>query len=73
MENGSTEVDRVFVLGDIHGNVDFLRRAATTAAEAGCETILQLGDFGALWPGSRRAGPDVSRLAEATGRVIAAI
>ena len=27
----------------------------------------------ALWPGSRRAGPDVSRLAEATGRVIAAI
>lgn len=53
MGSGPTEVDRVFVLGDIHGNVDFLRRAATTAAEAGCRTILQLGDFGALWPGSR--------------------
>ncbi len=53
MSRDEKEVDRVFVLGDIHGNVDFLRRAVTTAGEAGCRTILQLGDFGALWPGSR--------------------
>lgn len=53
MGSRPTNVDRVFVLGDIHGNVDFLRHAAQAAADAGCRTILQLGDFGALWPGSR--------------------
>lgn len=53
MASEATGRERVFVLGDIHGNVGFLRRAAASAAKEACKTILQLGDFGALWPGSR--------------------
>jgi len=43
---------RVLVAGDLHGDLPFLARVAERAAEEGCSTILQLGDLGALWPGS---------------------
>lgn len=58
---------QVFVLGDIHGNVGFLWYAAREAAALGCSTILQLGDFGALWPGSNSFLPTVDDLLSEAG------
>lgn len=37
---------RVAILGDIHGNVQYLDWALGHAAEAGAESMIQLGDFG---------------------------
>jgi Calcineurin-like phosphoesterase len=45
---------RILVAGDIHGDLPFLARVADRAVAEGCSTILQLGDLGALWPGSER-------------------
>lgn len=60
-------IERVFVLGDIHGNLPFLQRAAHVAADAGCRVILQLGDLGALWPGSRTWLAAADRILRLTG------
>jgi UDP-2,3-diacylglucosamine pyrophosphatase LpxH len=38
-------------LGDTHGDLDFVERAADLAAEHDA-TIIQVGDWGFLWPGS---------------------
>jgi len=37
---------RVLVLGDVHGNEKFFARACRVAAREGCDSILQVGDFG---------------------------
>jgi hypothetical protein len=40
---------RILVVGDVHGNTDFMRTAIERAAARGITTILQVGDFG-YWP-----------------------
>lgn len=40
---------RVLVLGDVHGELGWLKVACRTAVEQGCTVILQVGDFG-FWP-----------------------
>ncbi len=37
---------KVLVLGDVHGNEKFFARACRVAVREGCDTILQVGDFG---------------------------
>lgn len=46
------EITRLFVLGDTHGNLDWIRSAAKQARRLNCHAIVQLGDFG-LWPDMR--------------------
>lgn len=58
---------RILVVGDIYGDLPFLARVADRAVEAGCSTILQLGDLGALWPGSDPFLPAIDDLLEAVG------
>jgi len=41
----------IAVAGDWHGNLGWARNVVQSAAAQGVQTILQLGDFGALWPG----------------------
>lgn len=45
---------KILVVGDVHGDLDFLRAVAKRAQTEGVATLLQLGDFGAFWPGSDR-------------------
>lgn len=47
-------VQRVLVAGDFHGNIEWATRVVAIAAEHDCPIILQLGDFGACWPGDHR-------------------
>ncbi|MPV36708.1 metallophosphoesterase family protein [Georgenia subflava] len=42
---------RVVVAGDLHGNLGWATELVDRAAFHGLNLILQLGDFGALWPG----------------------
>jgi hypothetical protein len=42
-------MDRVLVVGDVHGNALWWVRVCEAALAAGCKQILQLGDFG-WWP-----------------------
>lgn len=41
----------IAVAGDWHGNLSWARSVVRSAAEQGVQTILEVGDFGALWPG----------------------
>lgn len=41
----------IVVAGDWHGNLGWARTVVRSAAWQGVKTILQVGDFGALWPG----------------------
>lgn len=43
------EPKRILMLGDTHGNGPFTRAAIEYAAENGCDTIVQVGDFGHGW------------------------
>ncbi len=40
---------RVLVAGDVHGNLNWIRRLVKVARSQNCPVILQLGDFGAIW------------------------
>ena len=40
---------QILLVGDSHGDVDFMQAAIRRAAENNCSKILQLGDFG-FWP-----------------------
>lgn len=40
---------RILVVGDVHGNTEFMLTAIVRAAGRGISTILQVGDFG-YWP-----------------------
>lgn len=46
-------MNNYLMLGDTHGDLDFLDRAAACAAEADA-TIIQVGDWGFLWPRSEQ-------------------
>ena len=48
------QADRVLVVGDSHGDIDFMRDAVCTAVKHNCRTLIQLGDFG-YWPGTKGA------------------
>ena len=41
----------IAVSGDWHGNLGWARQVVRSAADRGVRTILQVGVFGALWPG----------------------
>lgn len=40
------EPSKILFVGDSHGNYHFFREAVDKALELGCQTIVQLGDFG---------------------------
>lgn len=41
---------RVLFLGDTHGDLEFLALGLEKAVEEECQVVVQLGDFGFLWP-----------------------
>lgn len=41
---------RVLLVGDTHGNEQFLRYACEAANQYGCDLLLQLGDWSYIWP-----------------------
>lgn len=63
----SRVVAKVLTLGDVHGNIPFLRAACEAASAAGCSTVLQLGDLGAFWPRSDRFLADIDEICEFHG------
>lgn len=46
--------DAFAVFGDLHGDLDWARRAVRAAAHAGIKRILQVGDAGFCWPGRKK-------------------
>lgn len=42
----------IIYVGDLHGKIVPLSRIDAWAAKNGIETVVQVGDFGAFWPGS---------------------
>lgn len=43
---------RLLMVGDTHGNFNFMRHMVDVACDNEIDTIVQLGDFGFVWPGS---------------------
>ncbi|GAA3137882.1 hypothetical protein JOF29_000138 [Kribbella aluminosa] len=43
----------VGLIGDAHGDAGFLRGAAAILAQRGCTSLVQLGNFGLIWSGTR--------------------
>ncbi len=41
---------KTYVLGDVHGQVGFFRRAVEDAIARECRALVQVGDFGLWWP-----------------------
>ncbi len=54
------EPERPLLAGDWHGNAGYATRVIRHAAEEGCDTIVQLGDFG-VWPGGGAYLRDIDR------------
>jgi 3',5'-cyclic AMP phosphodiesterase CpdA len=48
---GFSDAQKIGVVGDTHGDMGHLLQAAKTFADRGVTTLLQLGDFGFIWPG----------------------
>jgi len=46
-----SEADRIGVMGDLHGELDHAKLALKMFADKGVNVIVQLGDFGVIWPG----------------------
>ncbi|QNE18165.1 hypothetical protein F1D05_10005 [Kribbella qitaiheensis] len=44
---------RVGLIGDAHGDGGFLRGATALLAQRGCTSLVQLGNFGLIWRGTR--------------------
>jgi len=44
--------DRIGVLGDLHGDLEHLVVVSRTMEARGIRVLLQLGDFGFMWPGT---------------------
>lgn len=42
---------KILVLGDTHGSLRHVRLACEQAVRSGCDRIVQVGDWGFLWPG----------------------
>lgn len=53
---------RMLVLGDTHGDVQFLERACRAARKAECDHIVQVGDWGFLWPGRKERNDRLSAI-----------
>ena len=53
---------RVGLIGDTHGDAGFLRGAAAVLAGQGCTSLVQLGDFGLIWRGTRAETRALSEL-----------
>jgi len=45
-------VDRIGILGDLHGDLEHLVVVSRTMEARGIHVLLQLGDFGFIWPGT---------------------
>lgn len=45
--------DQVGLIGDVHGDARFLHDAVVTPTSRGCNSLVQLGDFGMIWRGTR--------------------
>lgn len=46
--------NRIGLIGDVHGNREFLETAVVELAAMGATSVLQLGDFGMTWAGGKR-------------------
>lgn len=55
---------KILVLGDTHGSINHLRLACGEAVTQGCNRIVQVGDWGYLWPGSDKLGRVTELLVE---------
>lgn len=60
-------------LGDTHGKLGFTLSAMRTAREAGARLMVQVGDFGADWPGKKKLhyGDRVQKEASRLGLILA--
>jgi len=45
-------VDRIGILGDLHGDLEHLFVVSRTMEARGIQVLLQLGNFGFIWPGT---------------------
>lgn len=50
----ASDVGRLLVAGDTHGNLPWIGTLSTLAKRYECAGVLQLGDFG-FWPNTRLA------------------
>ena len=57
---------KVGVLGDTHGNLSFTLEALATFKTLGVSCVIQLGDFGFVWPESK-SGRNLDRLSKFLG------
>jgi predicted phosphodiesterase len=55
------------VMGDLHGDIEHALQAFKTLAERGVHVIVQLGDWGVLWPG-RNWQIDLRKISRALAR-----
>ncbi|KQO97496.1 metallophosphoesterase family protein [Leifsonia sp. Leaf264] len=53
--------DRIGLLGDAHGNLGDIMSAAASLRDHGITALIQLGDFGVVWPG-QNWGHNLDRL-----------
>lgn len=53
---------QIGLIGDSHGDAEFLMHAARALTDAGCTSLVQLGDFGMIWSGTRREAQRLSAL-----------
>jgi hypothetical protein len=49
--NALSTANRLGLLGDLHGDLEHLFIAARTMRARGVDVVIQLGDFGVIWPG----------------------
>ncbi|TFC86912.1 hypothetical protein E3T24_05905 [Cryobacterium sp. TmT2-59] len=60
-------VRRIGVMGDLHGDIEHALQAFKTLADRGVHVIVQLGDWGVLWPG-RNWQIDLNKISRALAR-----
>ena len=58
---------QIGVMGDLHGDIEHALQAFRTFADRGVHVILQLGDWGILWPG-RNWQIDLNKISRALAR-----
>lgn len=61
--------DRVGLIGGSHGDAVFLRSAAGILARRGCTSLVQLGDFGMIWRGTRAESVALNQLNQSLKQV----
>lgn len=60
---------RVGLIGDAHGDAGFLRGATALLAQRGCTSLVQLGNFGLIWRGTRSESRALDHLNSALAAV----